>query len=865
LRSAAVVGGETGRRTLAHTHTGFMRGGDGDLELPVDLLGFGNVLLWMVAIRAPGLVDGVFAANRVRKLKKYGTVDDRYVPSPALIGWLLTAAELGIAPDSPPGPGENSADKAHSMKTQVGRAFKGEPDQFRPEWFETLARQCGFTAADLALVKRSREQLLDDDGEIVDINPAALRKAIETTRRLMPATASPPPGPLPGRAPAQLVVGEIPREPEGFIERAPLDELGEAARAGRPAVLHAVTGLRGVGKTQLAAAYARRRISDGWTLVAWVNAEATDTLIAGLAEVAGRLGLAVPDDPGDSLKAALLLRDHLNTRTVDGLLVFDNATSPEELRCFLPAAGRTQVVVTSTEESFQSLGTLVRVSRFDRAQSLEFFAARTGLPAYPAAVELAAELGDLPLALAQAAATISQRPYLGYAGYLQLLRTIPVDELLAAVDGSGYQRPVAAALLLSVATVEHEDPDSLTGRLLRVTACLSPDGVPRELLSGLAAGQRETDAAIARCTGGSILSWSGSGNEIIMHRLLGRVLRERDLSAGRWPQTVTAAIDLLEPARFPDEEAWTRRQEGSRLTAQMEAAWDAASGLGTKVLGPALSARLLAARIWSVRHLVRATDLGRATGLGERITADCRTLLGADHPVTLDARAALGEAYLVAGEIGAALTEFEQVLAGRERTLGDEAPATLTARHDLGSAFALMGRLDEAIAMLKLAAAARERVLGKDDPDTLTSWNNLAFIYGLARRLSEAIELGRRTVAARERVLGSAHRDTMVSRNNLGVAYMDAGRTAEAIAEHERNLRDRQATLTADHPDTLYSASNLARAYTAADLHAKALALHERTLQDRERVLGHNHPDTLKSRGYLAAARAAADATDHSD
>jgi tetratricopeptide (TPR) repeat protein len=843
-----------------------MRQGGEDLNPPFGLRGFGNVLLLMVAIRAPDLVDGVYRAGRVRNLQQYGTVDDHYVPSPALIGWLLAAAKLRIPPDRPPEPDEGSAGQVRSMKTQIGSAFSGQPNKFRPEWFEILARQCQFTAADLTLVKQSREQILDDKGEFIRVDPDALRTAIETARRLMPAAASPALIPPADRLLARLVVGEIPREPDAFIERAPLDELADAAQTGKPAVLQAVTGLRGVGKTQLAAAYARRRISDGCALVAWVNAETRDTLIAGLSEIARRLGLATPDDLGDSLKAALLLRDHLNSQTADGLLVFDNAKNPEELRPLLPAAGGTQVVVTSTEESFGSLGTLVRVPRFDRAQSLKFLTTSTGLQVTPAAAELAAELGDLPLALAQAAATISQRPYLGYAGYLELVRTVPVDELLAAVDGSGYQRPVAAALLLSVATVEQGNPDSLPGLLLRMAACLSADGVPRDVFGGLAARQRDVDEAIARCTGGSILTWSGSGNEIIMHRLLGRVLRERDLSANRWPQTVSTALDLLEPARFPDEEAWTRRQEGSRLAAQLEAAWDAVSSLGTSVLGPTLLARLLTSRIWSVRYLVSAADLGRAAGLGERIATTCRALLGEDHLVTLEARAALGEAYLVAGETGAAVTEFEQVLAGRERALGDEDPATLTARNDLGSAFAQLGRLDEAIAMLGLAASVRERVLGPDSPDTLLTWNNLAFVYWRARRLDAAIELGRKTLAARERVLGAVHRNTLVSRNNLGVAYMDAGLTDDAIAEHKRNLKDRQATLSADHPDTLYSSTNLARAFTAAGRHEEAVALHERTLEIRERVLGPDHPDTVMSRSYLAAARAAAGAApEHRD
>ena len=616
------------------------------------------------------------------------------------------------------------------MKAQVSRAFNGEPDQFKPEWFETLARQCQFTAADLALVKRSRDQIFGDDGEFAHVDPSALHKSIETTRRLLPPTAPPPREPDSG----PLIAGEIPREPAGFIERAPLAELADAARSGRPAVLHAVTGLRGVGKTQLAAAYARRRIADGWPLVAWINAETRDTLITGLAEIAGRLGLADPTDPGDSLKAALLLRDRLHSRTADGLLVFDNATSPQELRPFLPATGRTQIVVTSTAESFRSLGTLVRVPRFERAQSLEFLVAVTGLPVTSAAAELAAEVGDLPLALSQAATMLSQRPYLGYAGYLRLLRTVTVGELMAELEDSSYPRPVAAALLLSVTAAEGGDPESLPGRLLRITACLSPEGVPRNLLARLAAAQKEIDVVIARCAGGSVLSWSGSGDVIIMHRLLARVLRERDLSAGRWPQTVTMAIDLLEPSLFSENDAWAQRRRGSRLAAQLEAVWDAASGLGTEALGPALLARLLACRIWSVRQLLGAVDLGRAAALGERITTDCQVLLGPDHLVTLDARAAIGEVLLAAGDTAAAIAEFEQVLTGRQRTHGDEDPATLVARNDLAASLSRLGRLDQAIAMHKLIVASRERALGPVAPDTLVSRSNLAYVYWMAGR-----------------------------------------------------------------------------------------------------------------------------------
>ena len=58
-------------------------------------------------------------------------------------------------------------------------------------------------------------------------------------------------------SPGQVVVGEIPREPVAFVARDTVDRLVGVVGREQVAVVCAVTGLRGVGKTQVAAAYAR--------------------------------------------------------------------------------------------------------------------------------------------------------------------------------------------------------------------------------------------------------------------------------------------------------------------------------------------------------------------------------------------------------------------------------------------------------------------------------------------------------------------------------------------------------------------------------------------------------------------------------
>jgi Tetratricopeptide repeat len=238
--------------------------------------------------------------------------------------------------------------------------------------------------------------------------------------------------------------------------------------------------------------------------------------------------------------------------------------------------------------------------------------------------------------------------------------------------------------------------------LLRVVAVLSPDGVRRDVLGGLAApggsarnheceeeeSQGAIDAAMERCVAGSLLTWSVTRDAVIMHRLLGRVLRERDQADNRLADTVTAALDLLEPQLFSQDQAWTRREEGAHLAAQTEALWEVTAGdAGAGDRGLAL--RLVRARSWAVWQLGSAADLSRAIDAGIRTLADSKLALGPDHPLTLTSLAA---AYTRAGRLEQAIPLHEQTVADRERILGADHPNTLTSRDNLAYAYQL-GRL----------------------------------------------------------------------------------------------------------------------------------------------------------------------------
>jgi tetratricopeptide (TPR) repeat protein len=704
-------------------------------------------------------------------------------------------------------------------------------------------------------------QSFTDPATLGQLVERSLRELAERRRRAGAAGTADPAGPAPS-----VVAGEIPQEPVGFQPRADLlAALDEPGSQGR--VVCTVTGMRGVGKTHLAAAYARARLADGWRLVAWINAEEESGLLAGLAEVAGGLGLAA--DTADAAAAGRAVRHWLEAGGERCLLVFDNATDPAVLRPFLPAAGQSRVIVTSSRQAVATLGVGVPVEVFSEAEALTFLAARTGLADAAGAAAVADELGRLPLALAQAAAVIAAQ-HLSYDTYLDRLRRLPVADLLVAEEGGGYPRGVAAAILLAVEAVRAGSDGVACEAVLGLLSVLSPSGTPRSLLHAAAEaglpgrdGQlpgmaaEVADGVLARLAGMSLVTFSVDGSAVTAHRMVMRVIRESLAAEGLLTAACEAAALVVDQQAIALRERWHQNRAATRdLIDQITALAEAADRC---LADDSLHRAMIRLRWWAVIYLNYLGDgLGQAIVIGERLVADQVRLLGPDHPDTLGTMNVLAAAYGAAVRTDEAIAVLERIVPARERLLGPDDPDTLESRNNLAVAYRAAGRTDEAITLHVQILAARERLLGPDHPDTLHSQKSLAVAYLAAGRTDEAITIQEQALAVSDRVLGPDHPDSLHSRNNLAVIYQGAGRTGEAMTLDEQVLAARERLLGPDHPDTLASRNNLAVAYLAAGRTNEAMTLNEQVLAAYQRVLGPDHPDTRRSRANLADAYRAA-------
>ena len=716
----------------------------------------------------------------------------------------------------------------------------------------------GFDIATLKQLLAGQEQLLAGQEQLLE-GQAETHELLGTMATDIKEIHSAIPQSQPA-SPTRIRFGSRPRVTAGFIKREGQDELFDAifTRAEPRTVL---TGMRGSGKTQLAAVVAARCEEECWPLVAWINAGSRKELIADLYELALRISIDAPKDiPPETIVQRFL--DQLRSADAeDRLFVFDNVENLDDLIGFTPEGRGARVIVTTTRHlDWDSLGWLpLTVGVFKREQSIALLCERSGDTDRDAADQIAEALGDLPVAVTQAAATAKWGGYT-LSDYLDRLSNHPLEVSISRLEGDDYPDAVGVALFMAYEQAleqfrtKHPQQERIVTSLLDILSLLAASGVPTHWLLALEDDSDAVRDSLSFLKRSSILQESTDGDKTIIHRLQGQVYRETYLSEqGKFNKACTYATTILDKIDIDQLTNFEQQRQETRNLVEQIGAITSQDHSRPLFSDPDFGALLAT----TIRN---AADLGMpqlALTLTDSVTRAGDTL-GPDHPSTLASRNNLAGAYRDAGRLDEAIALYEQILEDRTRILGPHHPSTLTSRNNLAYAYQDAGRLNDAITLYEQNLKDLEGLLGPDHPDTLTSRHNLAYAYQDAGRLNDAITLYEQNLKDLEGLLGPDHPHTLQARNNLASAYRAAGRLDEAITLHEQNLKDLEGLLGPDHPHTLQARNNLASAYRAAGRLDEAITLHEQNLKDLEGLLGPDHPHTLQARNNLASAYRAA-------
>ncbi|MBB5959530.1 hypothetical protein FHS29_006151 [Saccharothrix tamanrassetensis] len=640
-----------------------------------------------------------------------------------------------------------------------------------------------------------------------------------------------------------LVWGRVPLRNKDFVGREELLEQlrRRLAEGGATAVLpEALHGMGGVGKSQTVVEYLHRHESE-YQLVWWVPAEHSAQIKTSFVELARKLDL--PAGSADAAVPAVLEALAEGKPYPRWIMVFDNAERPEDLRRFLPT-GPGQVVVTSRNADWSGHAHAVEVDLFTRAESIELLHRRGGELDDDEADALAAALGDLPLAIEQAAAWRAQTG-MPVSEYLELLNLNRV-QLIEAGTSDDDQLPVAAAWNVPLNLLGRDHPAAL--QLLQICAFFGPDPislrlfrgvrdapVPAELAEALNVPIK-LDRAIREIKKYSLAKIDHRSNTIQLHRLVQAAVKNRLSERGR--ENMRHAVHVLlvngDP-QVPDVASNWKRY---------------ADLLPHAVASEAIDCEYTWARAMMtnfVKYLLASGDYDGAIDLSEHGVEIWRNTLGEDSLETLEMRRLHAVGLRRSGRVQEAILLNDRTYETLRNAVGDDHEQAISMRDVIAADRRFQGRFTEELEIQQDVYRTACRVLGEDDPNTLRYANNLASCYRLIGAFDRAHALDAETLERRVAVLGSDHLWTHRSQSALATDLRELGNYEAARTIQETTLKRQRELFGENHPYTIGATRNLAVSRCRVGDHEGGRELAQDCYTRYRRRYGERHLDSVTS------------------
>ncbi|MEM7798345.1 MAG: tetratricopeptide repeat protein [Chloroflexota bacterium] len=617
-----------------------------------------------------------------------------------------------------------------------------------------------------------------------------------------------------------------------------------------------VSGMGGIGKTQLAVEYAYRygRFYPGG--VYWISFADKARVPEEVAAIGGQDGMGLFE-----AKSTLPLEEKIKQirrawrEPTERLLIFDNCDNDLLAADWIPVSGGCSVLITSRLAVWPRELPIAHhpLPVLDRDESVSLIRKLAQDLQPDDAADIALTLGDLPLALQLAGHYLARHSDVRPQTFLTQLKG-EHNLLHASLQGefsryspTGHELSVARTFEISLERLDlSQQVDQAARDLLERAAWFAPgEPIPQTILidSLVSDGSAEHDPSQHLLAGDGLNRLFSLGflnpagdDHVVMHRLLvtyvKEVLGEQAAALIDVERAVVEAhrtILRLEGALYEPAVSLLQLRHLTNIPRQPISKY-----------GAELIYQLGA-------HLQNIADFEGAQTILEQALSVTREVLGEKDPAIIKTLDTLALNYSRSGAYREAIDMLEQVMKLHQQSENMNKLMLGQTLNNLGYMYLITGNYQKAYQFLSSDVEMQEESFGSDHPRFATVLNNIGITLYHLDRLEEAEELLTRSLVIREEKLGSEHPFTAYTLQYIGLLQLKQGNVDQARSYLEQAKTIRVDILGLNHPYTARSYNALGTlSLTQGDLE-EARKQFEQALAIQKEVLKEGHPETALS------------------
>lgn len=640
-----------------------------------------------------------------------------------------------------------------------------------------------------------------------------------------------------------------------------IDSLFNKEKNDTVSICQTISGLGGIGKTQLSIQYAYNYHYKYKTCIWFVDAESSSSIYNSFSVFVQQFNLFLPKnynirDLQRAIKAWL-------SENRSWLLILDNLETVDTILSYLPDKINGQIIITTRNTRFD-YGTPFFLDVFDLDEALIFMKKRLsktneGKMEYykykdfsEKSTVLIKRLGYLPLALEQAAAYIKE-VRCSISDYLELLKQSSVDAFSDKYASPEYYTSIVTSTWnISFAALEDSSQ-----QLLNLCAYMGADNIPvnffvemRNLLPDPLKNALSKQLTLNRVVTGlrTYSLASGTVEYINIHRLVQEVVRKHhEIEGGnnsgvnKWLQLDFNMLESYLPISCEEADSVSQFMP---IAIHAESIAEHYSRLA-KTENLKLKMANLYDKIGDCYDDCGIFDNAFSNYLNSLQIKEL--YLGKRHSETAIQYDNIGLLHTRTGSYSEAIKWHKKAISILETSLGKKSLDTAIAYNNLGLALVRNGDYDQGISWYQKCINIELKILGDDHIEIAADYNNIGEAYHQKHDEESALKYLMLALKIKEKQIGCMNSNIAITYNNLGSVYWKLKQYDNAIKYTQKSLNIYKRIYGEKNQNFALEMANLASILADMGKLEKARHYYMKAIEVEISRLGLSHPQTAKT------------------